>query len=925
MRKFLASLLLLLAAHFTTFSQSTSIKGTLIDTNDNGSLKNTVVSIVRQSDSVLVRFTRTDKDGNFVFPNIKPGKYIFMATHPYFGDFMDKIEISSEGLDLGKIVMTPKSKLLAEVIVKSGAPIRIKGDTTVYTADSFKVREGANVEELLRRLPGIQVGKNGEIIAMGEKVKKVLVDGEEFFGDDPGIATKNLRADIVKEVEVFDKKSDQATFTGIDDGVKDKTINLKLKDNKKRGYFGKVEAGGGLKDKFNNDIMLNAFQGKRKIAAYGIMSNTGQTNLDWRDAQNYGDGSGMESGMTDDGGMFIMFGGGDDSYWGGRNGIPTNWNSGFHFSDKYNADKKSINLGYKFSKVNAPAGSSVFSHVFLPDTSYQTTTFNNSFSSVMKHALNATYDVTLDSMNSLKWTAKVNNNTGKTASHYNSNAFDNSNDPVYQNSRTTTNDNNNNSVNSSLLWRHKFKKKSRTLSVNTTVNWSESKNDGFLYSVSNFYKGGSIVSRDTTDQQNIRNNAGKSINSKIAYTEPVTKDLYLELSYGVAYNHNSNDRITRERGSNGKYESLIDSLTNEFVYNRLVNTPGLNFKLNKKKYNVSFGSSVGFNHFVQNNITRNKSFPYSFVNYYPQANFTYKFKASTSLRLNYNGSATAPTLEQLQPISDNTDPLNIYIGNPNLKQSFQHSFSVGYNSYNVLKERSIWSNVRFSTTQNAFSQYSSIDVNDSAGKRVYQTVNVTGVYNFNGNFNYNFKIKDTKWNFGFGPNVSMSRNIDFVNGIKNINKNSGLGFSVNVNQYVEKKYNFYIGPDISYRKSSSSVNKAANVNYWQLSGWANGNFTLPKKFELNSDMNYEWRQKDPRFNQNNNYLRWDASLIKRFAKGNKFELKLSVNDILDQNRGYQRNFDSYSFTETYYNTLRRFWLVTFTWNISKNGQPVKDF
>ncbi len=204
--------------------------------------------------------------------------------------------------------MIPKSKLLAEVIVKSGSPIRIKGDTTVYTADSFKVREGANVEELLRRLPGIQVDKDGKITAMGERVTKVLVDGEEFFGSDPGIATKNLRADIVKEVEVFDKKSDQAEFTGIDDGVKDKTINLKLKDDKKKGYFGKIEAGGGLKDKYNNSIMLNAFKGKRKIAAYGIMSNTGKTNLDWEDANNYGGGiEGLETGISDDGGMYMSY------------------------------------------------------------------------------------------------------------------------------------------------------------------------------------------------------------------------------------------------------------------------------------------------------------------------------------------------------------------------------------------------------------------------------------------------------------------------------------------------------------------------------------------------------------------------------------------------------------------------------------------
>src|SRR5258705_2412454 len=335
MRKLIPGLLLLFIAS-SAFSQSQTLKGTLKDTSENRTLINTVISVLTKKDSVLVKFARADKDGNFKIQGLKEGSYILMITHPYMGDYFDNVEVKSDApLELGNVYLTPKSKLLSEVIVKSGSPIKIKGDTLVYTADSFKVRPGANVEELLRRLPGITVDKSGQITAMGERVKKVLVDGEEFFGSDPGIATKNLRADAVKEVEVFDKKSDQAEFTGIDDGVRDKTINLKMKEMK--GYFGKAELGGGLKDKYNNDVMINSFMGKRKMAAYGIMSNTGQTNLDWQDAQNYGGGDidGMSSGISDDGGMFIMISGGEDSYGEGRNGIPKNWNGGLHYSNKF--------------------------------------------------------------------------------------------------------------------------------------------------------------------------------------------------------------------------------------------------------------------------------------------------------------------------------------------------------------------------------------------------------------------------------------------------------------------------------------------------------------------------------------------------------------------------------------------------------------
>jgi len=317
-------LLLILCLSLSSIGQRASIKGSVADTIDRKNLQNTLVTLMRASDSGLVKFTRVDKSGQFSIPDLDSGKYILMITHPYVGDLFDQVSLTpGQTKNMGNISMIPKSKLLAEVIVKSGSPIRIKGDTTIYTADSFKVRPGANVEELLRRLPGISVDKDGKITAMGERVNKVLVEGEEFFGSDPGIVTKNLRADNVKEVQVFDKKSDQAEFTGIDDGVKNKTINLKLKELK--GYFGKIELGGGLDQKFNNSAMANAFKAKRKLAAYGIMSNTGQTNLDWQEAQNYGGGmDGMESGVTDDGGVYISINNsGEDNFYGGRNGIPS--------------------------------------------------------------------------------------------------------------------------------------------------------------------------------------------------------------------------------------------------------------------------------------------------------------------------------------------------------------------------------------------------------------------------------------------------------------------------------------------------------------------------------------------------------------------------------------------------------------------------
>ncbi|MES2891073.1 MAG: outer membrane beta-barrel family protein [Bacteroidota bacterium] len=905
------------------FSSAQNITGKIVDTAGKKNISNAVVALLIPGDSILYKFTRTNPEGKFEFKNAKSGSYILMITHPYYANFLDSIAVKEGNLDLKQIPFISKSQLLQEVIVKSGSPIKIKGDTTEYNADSFQVKANANVEELLRKLPGIQVDKNGTITAMGEKVTKVLVDGEEFFGDDPGIAVKNLRADAVDKVQVFDKKSDQAAFTGIDDGVKDKTINLKLKDDKKKGYFGKVSGSGGLPANYNNTAMLNAFKAKRKLAGYGIMSNTGQTNLDWQDQNNYGGGMGDMMSVEDNGDIYFFGGGdGEDNYRGGRNGIPRSWNGGLHYSDKYNNNKISLNSGYKYNKVNSLGNTTVFSKIFLPDTSWTNNSSNKTYSSRTKHAFNLTYEVMLDSFNTIKWTAKANNSKTQSSSEYMSAALANNGDFINNSNRNTTNTADNNAINGTLLWKHKFKKPFRTLSLNSDFNWNESKNDGFLLSYNGYYKGGQMIRRDTIDQENLRDNENTGWNSKLAYTEPLFKDAFMEFSYAISKNSNANNRLSRQKDNSGKYLDVVDSLSNRFEFDRLVNRPGINFRYNKKKLNYAIGSSVAFNRFKQKNLSRNTEYMYNFVNYFPTAMFSYKMNGNKNFRLNYNGSATAPSLEQLQPIKDNTDPLNIFEGNPNLDQSFRHNFNVSYNFYNVLKEQGMWSNLQYSTTNNAFVQSSTID---STGVRRYKTVNADGVRNLSFYLDYSLKLKGSGLRLSFTPNINNSQNIDFVNNNKNINKTTSYGLGLGVGKYVDNKYNFEIRPNYSFNHSTSDLNASANIDYWQFSSWINGSVNLPLKFEINTDMNIEVRQKDPRFPANNNYVLWNASLKKKFMD-NKLEAEFGVNDILNQNRGFQRNFNSSSFTETYYNTMRRYWMMTVTWNFNSSGaKPTSGF
>lgn len=315
MSNFRVTLAILFFVTFTAFAQKSKVSGTLTAGSEKTPIYNSVIALLTPVDSVLYQFTRSDKDGKFLLNNVKPGSYILMTSHSQYADYLDDITLTETDRNLGNINLMSKMELLREVVIKTGS-IKIKGDTTSYRASDFQVDANANVEELLKKLPGIQVDKNGTIKAMGETVEKVLVDGEEFFGDDPGMAVKNLRADAIKEVQVFNKKSDQAEFTGIDDGETKKTINLKLKEDKKKGYFGKIDGANeptaDNDSRYNSNILVSSFKGKRKLSAFLLNGNTGQDGLSWEDSDKFGGGDGNVSmNMDDDGNVSYEWTGGE--------------------------------------------------------------------------------------------------------------------------------------------------------------------------------------------------------------------------------------------------------------------------------------------------------------------------------------------------------------------------------------------------------------------------------------------------------------------------------------------------------------------------------------------------------------------------------------------------------------------------------------
>lgn len=919
--------ILLFASTIKVSAQKVNVNGFIRDTIEKKSIANAVILLLTEKDSLIHQFTRSGKDGSFNIQNVVPGSYILLTTHPYYADFVDNITIKNTPINnLGSLPITSKSKLLQEVIVKSGSPIKIKGDTTIYTADSFKVSANANVEELLKKLPGIQVDKNGEIKAMGEKVEKVLVDGEEFFGDDPGMAVKNLRADAVKEVQVFDKKSEQAEFTGIDDGNTQKTINLKLKEDKKKGYFGKIDLAGGLNNapsnRFNNNLMFSSFKGKRKLAAFLLNGNTGQDGLNWQDEQKYGgESDNVSMGMDDDGGfMFISRGGSTDEepYVNTENGFIKNTNAGLTYSNKWN-DKTTFNFSPKYNNQIYENNENKYTRTTINkdsvfDMNSNSSTYINRYN--LKNS--AIYDFKIDSNNTVKLTFRANfyhtesSDLDSSVTTGGNNVLKNRSTKVYEGTSDKQ------AYSTNLIYKHKFKKQRRTLSL--TADWKllNTENDNILKSQNWAYEDGLLDSVVNLNRNSLSIKQSNTLSGKALYTEPLTKKYSLELGYEFSLNNGKNDQaIYNYTPMSGKYDAVVDSLTNNFEQTITINRPSVKINYSDKKVKFNLGSGFGITHFNLDDITLGKNYKRNYTNFFPAATMTYTYKSNHSLRLSYNGSTSQPTINQLQPLRSNNDIFNEYYGNLDLKPTFNSNINVSHNGYDFLKDRWMYQSFNVNIRSNAITNSRVIDL--STGKTITTPINTNGNYNlgFWGGMGMKLKKLDTRVNFS--PNISYNQFADYLNNVKTVSKTLSAGMNIWASKSKDKKYDFSLSNDFRFNNNRTTQKSNFSTNNLGF----NATIYYKKTWSINSDYNYYWREKIRDGDVSLNNQLWNARLQKTF-RNNEFTLYFMVRDILNQNIGVDRNFYGYTYNETRNDRLKRYWMIGFAWDFKNKASKTSS-
>ncbi len=547
------------------------------------------------------------------------------------------------------------------------------------------------------------------------------------------------------------------------------------------------------------------------------------------------------------------------------------------------------------------------------------TTKQNQANERTRHKLTSFYEWQIDSTSSIKFTVRASTVKSLGRSEYLSQAISQDNKIINETNRTTTSDDDNNTMNNTIFWKKRFQKKGRTISWNADLNFNNHKENGFLIATNKFFDAsGGLVRLDNVDQFKTTKQVTSTVNNLITYTEPLWKNTFLVLNTRLNLNWNNIEKNALSKDGSGKYATAVDTLSNHFVFNTTSYLQSANIRYSVKKLNFSIGAGMGQSIYHLTDLNKSTERQVSFTNFIPAVTINFTPKQQRRFNFGYTGNTRNPTLSQIQPIIDNTDPLNLTIGNPNLKQAFQHSFSLRGNDYKVLKSRSIFGSVNYSFTENALSSSSRVD---SLGRRVNQAINVSGNYNLSSYLGFGFDLFPS-FNVSLNAGPRVSRNANRVNNIDNITKTSGVQLGFNAGYWSDKWINFYLNFNANYNSSQSSIRPDIVTNYWQYNTYSEIQLKF-KKPKLYIDMNLEGTmfQKTEAFKDQKDVYIFSPSVRKILTKDDKWEAKLYVNDLFNQNQGISRNASSNFISETTTNTIRRYFMVSLIYNFSKNGKP----
>ncbi|MBL7858499.1 MAG: TonB-dependent receptor [Cyclobacteriaceae bacterium] len=921
MKKF-PSLILLCVLSFAGFAQKYSIKGQVTDSTA-APLPSSTIMLLNPKDSSLVNFGISDTKGFFEIKNVAKGTYQLKITYTGYAPYVKKFTTSESDAEvqLGQLRMLPITKELAELVVRGErAPVTVKRDTIEFNAGSFKVSTNASVEDLLKKLPGIEVESDGTVKAQGEQVQRVTVDGREFFGRDPKLATRNLPADAIDKVQVFDKKSDQAVFTGIDDGQTEKTINLELKEEKRNGAFGNIMGGAGTEERFQAKASINRFSKGKQLSFLGMANNTNEQGFSIGEFMNFTGGSQQMMGASGGGRVTIQIGGDNSSSvplsTGGRqNGILTNYAGGVNFNRDLSKNTI-LNSSYFYSNLNQDIAKSVDRINYLPQGSYNFNQNTKQLSQGDNHKVNLTLDHKLDSANSLKFTANA------TYSESEQNAITKSKtmtpDNMLRNESVsrTYNAQDNLSLSSNLLFRHRFAKKGRSLSANLTLGLGQTDSEGNLQSDNQYYD--NAEEQQEIRQTNTQSTQTQSYGANVTYIEPLGGRKYLEASYNFRTNRNEVDREVYDI-ENGLPVTNI-KLSNLYSSNYIYSRPGINFRMNRQKYSLTMGAGYQQTQLkgdlVQQDITQ--SIDRTFQNVLPSIRFNYDFSNFKHIRFDYETAIQEPSITQLQPVVDNSDPLNIYVGNPALKPAYSHRGVLNFTTFDPGRFINFFAFLTTTYATNAITN--SQTVNDSL-VRVTQPVNVKDNLNVSANVNVGFPIKKLNSRVNVGPTASASRSISLLNDQENTTRQQTVGGTVRYNFSYKDFITVDLSANLSHQQTHYEFDTQQDQVFFNKTYRAETNLNFLKNYAFNAGFDYLiYDSKTSNYSQTIPLL--NLSMSRFILKNKSGEIKLALINAFDKSLGVTQSATSNYYQQETINNLGRYFMLSFTYALNKQLNPM---
>ncbi|MEG1750005.1 MAG: outer membrane beta-barrel protein [Tannerellaceae bacterium] len=911
----LALFLLLLALPVVAQQNGVTVIGTVIEQTNREVIEQATVRLLSGKDSTLIGGVVTAKDGSFALKNVKKGAYLLHVSFVGFEPLYQPLQITGKTnpVKLGKLELGDGAIQLGEaVVIGKAAEVVVRNDTMEYNADSYKVAEGSVLEDLLKKMPGVEIDSEGKVTVNGKEIKKVMIDGKEFFSNDPKVASKNLPAKMIEKVQVLDKKSDMSVMTGFDDGEEETVINLTVKPGMKQGWFGNAFAGYGSKDRYEANAMVNRFINNDQVTFMGGLNNT--NNMGFSDLA-----STMFSGM---GGM----GGGRRRGGGSGNGITSSGNAGLNFSKEFNP---LITLGgngrYSHSDNDAKSKSNTQNILPGDSTSYDSdTSISNRKSDNV--GVNFRMEWKPDTLTQIIFSPDFGYSRTSSSEYSSYNTLNADRDTVNAGQSTYLSEGEGYDFSARLEFSRKLNNKGRVFSASLSGGYSDSYSDGLNYSNTDYYQLGANQKNTTIDQQFRYDNNSYNYRAYLSWVEPIGHNNFLQATYSFSQRKQESLKNSFNKGDGGEYTELDTAYSKSYRNDFINQRASLSFKAQRAKYNYTIGVNLDPSYSKSVNFIGDSTLSEmkrNVVNVSPMAQFNYIFDKRTNLRIIYSGRTSQPSMTQLQPVADLSNPLNITIGNPDLNPLYSNNLFIRFQSFAPEKQRAVMIMAHASYIVNDIVSYSTYD-KDNSGRKVTSYQNVNGNYNANVRGMFNMPLRNKKFTLSSMTMASFANANGFINAEKNTNKNLTLMERARLD-FRSDLIDLGINGNIRYNSSTNSLQAQKDQQTFNYGVGGTTAIYLPLNFKIESDITYSTNSGYTDGFQQKEVL-WNASASKTFLKNNQGTLRFKIYDMLQQRSNISRSVTANYTRDTEYNTLNSYFMVHFIYRFSifKGGATSSD-